>query len=233
MFSPLVTRKVPTPNQSSRDGVTPTFIVLHHMASTSFEGVLNSWATGRKQGSCHYAISNEGEIVGVVPEQFRAWSLSSRMFDSKAIVFEIENESMGGDWPVSAAAHEATARVVADICGRTGIPVNRTQIIGHREVYSRYDIGYATACPGGLDLDWIVARAIPTPQVTEEDEMKAIIIKKPSTGEGILLDWLSGTWRGVYGSETAAHEANGAVITTAKSDKDFDDIKKQYRPWKR
>lgn len=158
-FSGHTTRTVATPNQSTRNGVTPTFIVLHHMATTGFDGVLNSWATGRKQGSAHYAISNGGEVVGVVPEEYRAWSLSSASFDSKSIVFEIANESVGGSWPVSGAAQEATAKVVADLSRRYGIPLNRDRVIGHREVYTRHGAGYATACPGGLNMDWIVARA--------------------------------------------------------------------------
>ncbi|TFD80718.1 N-acetylmuramoyl-L-alanine amidase [Cryobacterium sp. Sr8] len=158
-FSHLTTRTVSTMNSSTRFGARPRYIVLHHMASTGFEGVLSLWSAARKQGSAHYAISNAGQVVGVVPEERRAWSLSSAAFDSKAIVFEIANQSMGGTWPVSAAAEEATARVVADICTRYGIPITRDRIIGHREVFARFHAGYATACPGGLNLDGIVARA--------------------------------------------------------------------------
>lgn len=157
--SKLTDRVVSTPNFGSRSGARVRFIVLHHMASTGFEGVLSSWHTGSKQGSAHYAIGNEGQIVRVVPEELRAWSLSDAAFDSKSIVFEIENASVGGDWPVSAQAEEATAQVVADLCRRYNIACNRTQILGHREVYSRYGAGYATACPGGLHLDGIVKRA--------------------------------------------------------------------------
>ena len=155
----LATRTAETPNQSSRNGAAVEYIVLHHMATTGFEAVLRSWMSGKKQGSCHYAISNTGEIVEVVPEHLRAWSLSSATFDGKSITFEIANESAGGSWPVSRNAHEATAQVVADLCRRYEIPCNRDRIIGHREVFTRHHAGYATACPGGLNLDGIVARA--------------------------------------------------------------------------
>jgi len=161
-FSGHVTRTVTTPNQSSRNGRVVDFIVYHHMASTSFQGVLNSWISGRKQGSCHYAISNEGEIVGVVPEENRAWSLSSVSFDSRAIVYEIENASYGDafGWPISEAAAEAAARLTAEITARRGMILNRTQAIGHREVFTRHGAGYPTACPGALDLDGNVGRAL-------------------------------------------------------------------------
>ena len=155
----LATRSISTPNKGPRTVPQISYIVLHHMAGTSFEAVLKSWSTGAKQGSCNYAISNEGAIVEVVPEKLRSWSLSSAVWDSAAITFEIENESAGGSWPVSAAATLATARVVADLCDRYGIPATRDRIIGHREVYTRHGAGYPTACPGGLDLDGIVAAA--------------------------------------------------------------------------
>lgn len=158
-FSGYATRTISTPNKSSRNGAAIQYIVLHHMASTSFSGVLSLWSTGAKEGSANYAISNEGEVVGVVPEGLRSWSLSSATWDAKAITFEIENASAGGSWPVSSAAHEATAKVVADLARRYGIPLDRNRVLGHREVYTRYGASYATACPGGLDIDWIVSRA--------------------------------------------------------------------------
>ena len=159
-YSQIVARTVQTPNQSPRTGdVRPQYIVHHHEAGTSFLAVIESWRTGQKQGSCHVTISNEGEAVGIVPEELRAWSLSSDSFDSISLVTEIENETSGGSWPVSEAAHERAAQLTADWCRRYGIPCDRAHVIGHREVYTRFGKGYATACPGGLDLDWIVDRA--------------------------------------------------------------------------
>lgn len=159
-FSKLVTRTITTPNSSPRaGGAVPRYIVHHHMATTGFEGVLGSWRTGRKQGSAHAAISNTGEVVGVVDERRRAWSLSSEFFDSQALVTEIANSAVGGGWLVSAAAHEAAAQLTADWCRRYNIPCTREYVIGHKEVFMQHGRGYATACPGGLSLNAIVARA--------------------------------------------------------------------------
>jgi hypothetical protein len=155
------------------DGAKPKYIVHHHEAGTSFEAVIDSWHTGRKEGSCHVTISNEGDKVGIVPEEKRAWSLSSEFFDSQALTTEIENESTGGSWPVSDAAQEAAAQITADWCKRYNIPCDRDHVIGHREVYA-LGYGYATACPGGLDLDWIVKRAN---EILGDD---APVVTKPS-----------------------------------------------------
>ena len=71
-----------------------------------------------------------------------------------------------------------------------------------------------------------------TPTETGDDEMKPVILTN-SKGIGIIINWAEGTWRGLYGSETKAHKANGNKVTKALSDKDFEDIKAQLRPWTR
>lgn len=169
-------RTMRTPNQGSRLGATIRYIVLHHMASTSFESVLESWRTGRKEGSANYAISNQGDVVLVVPEHMRSWSLSSSTWDSQSVTFEIENSARGGLWPVSGKAQEATAQVIAGLCRRYGIPCDREHILGHREVYTRSNgqYSYATACPGGLDMDWVVNRANQLMATTAADNITPI-----------------------------------------------------------
>lgn len=158
-YSKYITGSITTPNQSTRGGRKIDHIVLHHMASTNYEWVKDAMRTGSKEVSANYIVSNEGAADGVVPEELRSWSLSSAEWDGRSITFEIENESLGGNWPVSNAAQEKVAQIVADICVRYGIPCNRDRILGHREVYSRHGASYPTACPGGLNMDWIVARA--------------------------------------------------------------------------
>lgn len=63
----------------------------------------------------------------------------------------------------------------------------------------------------------------------EEDEMKPIILTN-SKGQGIIINWAEGTWRGLRISETRAHEANGAVVTKAASDEDYENVRRDLRP---
>jgi len=123
------------------------------------DAVLNMMSSGSREVSANYVVK-DSRIARVVPEELRSWSLSSAEWDGRSITFEIVNSSNGGSWPVSGASQESVARVVADIASRYGIPLNRERVLGHREVYTRYGASYPTACPGGLDMDWIVARAI-------------------------------------------------------------------------
>lgn len=157
-FSSRATRSIGTPNQSSRGDRAVDHIVLHHMASTGGEGVLEMMRTGRKEVSANYCQLDNGQLVGVVPEESRSWSLSSSEWDGRSITVETENESTFG-WTISAAATESLAHLVADVCTRYGIPCTRDRVLGHREVYTRHDASYATACPGGMNLDAIVGRA--------------------------------------------------------------------------
>lgn len=180
-FSKLVSRTITTPYQDNgRGGTTIDRIVLHHMASTGFEGVLSMWINATRQGSANYAVSNEGELVGAVDELNRSWSLANYGYDARAITFEIENEALGGSWPVSDAAHKMVAKAVADICTRWKIPCDRAHIVTHREV-AAMGYSYSTACPGGLDADRIVREAndiinkVIIPIAIGEDDMPTIV----------------------------------------------------------
>lgn len=160
MFSSLTTRTISTRNQGPRNaGARIDHVILHHAASTSLEGVLAMISTPTRQVSYNYIIGNAGEIVGVVSEANRSWSVANAAWDSRSITICHINSSAGGSWPVSGAAHDASSRLVSDVCERYGIPVDRNRIFGHRELFTRHGAGYATACPGGLDMDRIVRQA--------------------------------------------------------------------------
>lgn len=138
--------------------------------------------TGSKQVSANYVQRSNGDLIGVVPEERRSWSLADADWDSRSITVETENESTNG-WTISAAATEKLARLVADVANRYRFPINRDTVLGHREVNSRYGGSYPTACPGGLDLDGIVRRANQitatagggTTPITEEESIMLVL----------------------------------------------------------
>lgn len=165
-FSGLTSQIRPSGQRSGRRGARVDHILLHHQAGTNDDSVIAAMVKATKEVSANYTVSNEGRITGVVDEEDRAWTSGSTTdggagaaWDRRSITMEIENEVAGGGWPVSAAAHEAVARLVADISARYGIPLDRSAVIGHRELWTQYHASYATACPGGLNLDGIVNRA--------------------------------------------------------------------------
>jgi hypothetical protein len=188
-FSPLVTRTISTRNQGPRVG-NPRIdtMILHHAASANFEGVLSMIANATRQVSYNYLISSAGQIAGVVPENLRSWSVAHQGWDSRSITICCINERVGEPWPISAAAAEACAQLVADVGRRVGVPLNRNRVFGHRELFTWHGAGYPTACPGPLPMNDVVNRAVQinnTPQQQERKHTMAVI-RATETG-GIFL----------------------------------------------
>jgi len=155
--------------RSSRNGARIDHIILHHSASTDANGVVGMMVSGSRTVSSNYVIGRDGVVFGVVPEQYRAWTSGSSSdggkgaaYDRRSITFEVADEVARDPWPISEASYVALAKVVADASKRYGIPLDRDHVIGHRELWTRFRASYATACPGGMDMDRVVrdARAL-------------------------------------------------------------------------
>lgn len=154
-----------TTDHSTRSGVRPSLVVLHHAAMTgSVQALINLMMPGGRTVSAHAAIKDTA-IVSVVPEDRRSWSLGAAVFEQRVLSVECVNSTAAPSWLLSDLTHESIARWVADVCTRHGISPHRTgppaswTVISHGEVQTIHRQSYATACPGGMRVDWIVARA--------------------------------------------------------------------------
>ena len=72
--------------------------------------------------------------------------------NQRSIGIEHLNETGAPTWTIAEATYKRSAELIADICRRYGMPCDRSHIIKHSEVY-------ATACPGGIDIDKLVRMA--------------------------------------------------------------------------
>lgn len=155
--TPYATEQHNTSQKSSRNpDVTPWLVVVHHAASGSFNAVVQM-ELGAKQVSSTIVLKDT-QVASMFDEAYRAWSLSSGYYDSVSLSSETCNSGGASEgWPISESSYHTLAKVIAVWCGKYGIPINRERIIGHREVYTRYDASYATACPGGINLDYLVS----------------------------------------------------------------------------
>ena len=153
-----------TTDHGSRFLAKPTRIVLHHGATTSLSDLIALMMPGGRTVSAHAAIGGR-EIVNVVPENRRSYSLGSALFERSILSAECVNSTGAPHWRLSDETHESIARWVADVSRRHKIkphrdgPPSSWTVIGHREVYTIHRKGYATACPGGMRLDSIAKRA--------------------------------------------------------------------------
>jgi hypothetical protein len=134
-----------------------SYIVIHHAATISFQAVIDLENGAREVSST--VIIKDGQVASMFDETNRAWSLSSQYWDSVSLSSETCNETTAPGWTISEASYGTLAKVVADWCRRYSIPCDRDHIMGHREFYTRYGASYATACPGGIDLDRVVRDA--------------------------------------------------------------------------
>lgn len=227
-----------SPNKSVRQAVARRGVVLHHAAMLSLDG-LRRLAMGAKQVSAT-AICKDENFERMMDDGWRAWSLSDAYWDSALRSVETCNESTDG-WTISDASHWALARGVAywaSVDGfyphRSGDPKTWT-VIGHREVYTIHGGSYATACPGGMDLDLVVRRAQQilvaaaggdVTLIEEEDLAKTVgIYWTDANGEPVyaLLNPASGFWNewtgvdGAYNNRIAAAFDTGSFALVSRS----------------
>lgn len=189
-----------TPNKSIRQNVARRGVVLHHAAMTSLSGLRDMEVNGTKQVSST-AICKDDNLELIVPDNnYRPWSLSSAYWDSAMRSVETCNESTNG-WTISDKSHWSLARAVAYWSTTDGFWPHRDgdpstwTVIGHREVYTIHGASYATACPGGMDLNLVVARAQSIlrggtagggTKPLEEEEMKFRIVNPTDPGDNAI-----------------------------------------------
>lgn len=216
----VYTRNVPTTDHGSRWLARPTRVVLHHAATDDLEALLALMQPGGRKVSAHAAIGGR-EIVAVVPEDRRSFSLAAALFERSILSAECVNSTGAPTWNLSAETHESIARWVADVCTRWGIvphrdgPPKSWTVLGHREVHTIHGAGYATACPGGMNLDGITARAQHLMiEPTKGATMTAAYLHAPAEGKRparFLLVGLDVPGGSVVTSNVAEAEALGFV----------------------
>jgi hypothetical protein len=146
----------------SRNGQPINGVVIHHVAGTN--GLRYVANANSRNSHPTYHISNSGAVTGIVNPSRRPHSTGGQP-DPSAVTFEIDNSSVGGDWPVSAAAIESLIDVIvyhASQSPRAGKGVAKNQkAVTQSEFFVAWHSQYkATACPGPFmmsQLDYIVS----------------------------------------------------------------------------
>lgn len=129
--------------------------IWHHGATTSGAAIEALFEPGGRTVSATWTIYNTGKVVGKVPERFRPWTSADAFYDGRALTAEVANLSTDG-WTISDASYDAMGRLAAGAYRVYGVPLDRDHHLGHRELYERFGASYATACPGGMNVDWVV-----------------------------------------------------------------------------
>lgn len=162
VFSKLITRVNPKiMNAGSRNGMAIDTIIIHHNATTNAEVAMDTWVKGAPAGTSAQYECTPTEIIGCVGEQYAAFHAGGtggadipkiKYPNQRSIGIENVNSSGAPNWAVDPRTIRNCAKLVADICKRYNIPLDRKHVLGHNEVT-------ATACPGGINVDEVVRLA--------------------------------------------------------------------------
>lgn len=161
----------PANYMKGRAGHMPDTIVCHIAAGTAI-GTDAWFAAGPQQrkgagpSSAHYLVTKLGEIHQYVQESDAAFHAGRTDNPTAAILRQhkgvspnlfsigIEHEGTAdSEWPDE--LYEASAHLIADIAQRWAIPLDRTHVIGHREI----DAVNRRNCPGKCDLNLLIELA--------------------------------------------------------------------------
>lgn len=128
-----------SPNHSARP-VPPSAVIIHDTASDGIESPLD-WTARRESGvSYHYLIGRDGKIHETVDPERRAWHAGTGELWGAAnpnnwsigVAFvDVDRVGQPLD-PYPDAQLDAAAELVADLCSRFRIPLNR--VVGHEHV---------------------------------------------------------------------------------------------------
>ena len=147
VVSTLSNGSILSPNHYSGRAYPVTKVTIHMMAAVWSADQCGVWfRDGTRNASSNYGIGDDGKIMCYVEEQNAAWTSSNWDNDNRAITIEVSNSQMGGDWPISAAAHKSLVALCADICTRYGIVPDYNGTPGAS--YTEHKMFAATSCPG-------------------------------------------------------------------------------------
>ena len=185
----------------SRNGQPINGVVIHHVAGTNGLGYVANENTRNSHPTYH--IANSGAVTGIVHPDRRPYSTGGTP-DPNAVTFEVDNSSVGGDWPISPAALEALIDVIiyhASQSPRAGKGFAKNEpSVRQSEFFIAWHSQYkATACPGPFimsQLDYIVDQcnkralgiapvAAPAPAAVPTKPRLTSSLKRGSTGANV------------------------------------------------
>lgn len=161
----MVKRFVTNNFSKGRQGYLVRRIILH-----TYDGrgtsLFNWFNNPESRTSAHYAVFKNGTVEQYVKENNTAWHAGTATNSNRpnnnleSIGIEHQDDGRPSDNSRTEALYEASAKLIADICERRGIPV---RLLKRSEKWesgiSLHNYYAARACPGGLDANRIVTRA--------------------------------------------------------------------------
>jgi N-acetyl-anhydromuramyl-L-alanine amidase AmpD len=139
----------PSPNfTKNRQGKKINKIIIHWLGMGTLESANNRFMLATSVASAHYGISG-AKVYQWVKDEDAAWHCGN---------FKVNLESIGIEYdanptqPASGETYQTSAELIANLCAKYQIPLDRQHILGHKEIK-------ATQCPGTIDIDKLILLA--------------------------------------------------------------------------
>ena len=113
-------------------------IVIHATEAASADSTIGWFQDPDSDVSAHYLIDPQGQIIQMVKEKDVAWH--AREYNTSSIGIEHVGKTSDPNWATE-AMYEASAALVDYLCEKYNIPIDRSRIRGHDELYDKSDPG--------------------------------------------------------------------------------------------
>lgn len=130
---------------SGRQGVKINKIIVHHAATTSFDGIAATFANPSRNASAHYGVGRNGAVDRYVDEGNIAWHCGNWAGNQSSVGIENVNLTGAPAWQIADDTFGTLVELVRDIAKRNGL----LPLVVGRNLFGHKDF-MATACPGQL-----------------------------------------------------------------------------------
>lgn len=150
---------IPSSNYGSRNGELPIAIAIH-IAEGNKASVIATFKNPAVQKSSHFLVNRDGSItqfVGTADASYCTGNIDnpinelvlSKPSNPNKWTVSIEHEGFSTQ-DITDAQYQTTSKLCKFLHDKWNIPLDRTHIFGHREVYSK------KTCPGMINVEKIV-----------------------------------------------------------------------------
>ena len=127
--------------RANRPFTSPITRIVIHTTETSFASAIRFFSHPGAEASAHYVIrSSDGAITQMVDERDIAWHAGNPRYNASSIGIEHEAFVHDCSW-FTDAMYQSSARLVAFLARKYGIPIDRAHIIGHNQVPDPFHAG--------------------------------------------------------------------------------------------
>lgn len=132
-------------NYTPTDGRNIDKIIIHHAATTSFDGIGATFANPNRQASTHYGVGQNNNVDQYVQEKDISWGAGNWLANLTGINIEVVNMTGAPEWLVSEEAFSTLVELTRDIMSRKNLlpAVVGVNLFGHKDFSETY-------CPGVL-----------------------------------------------------------------------------------